>query len=223
MRLISRSLVLLLFLLRAAPVAIAQTTTNQSPASSMQGVAPRAPETNLEQEIDSEIASAGNGKASLTEVNKELSNPISSIWALQFQQNTFWLNKPERNVVNLLFQPVLPVSLTENWNLITRPVIPVFNSTPYVNKSGNLHRVTGFGDTVLVELLSPSPKVAGPWLFGAGPTFIFPTASNSRLGQNKWQIGPTGVSAIWARSGSRAYFLSSGGPSAARDRIRQVR
>src|SRR3984957_6914269 len=193
MRLISRSLVLLLFLLRAAPVAIAQTTTNQSPASSMQGVAPRAPETNLEQEIDSEIASAGNGKASLTEVNKELSNPISSIWALQFQQNTFWLNKPERNVVNLLFQPVLPVSLTENWNLITRPVIPVFNSTPYVNKSGNLHRVTGFGDTVLVELLSPGPRLAGPWLLGAGPTFIFPTASNSRLGQNNWQIGPTGL------------------------------
>jgi hypothetical protein len=93
---------------------------------------------------------------------------------LQFQQNTFWLNKPERNVVNLLLQPVLPVSLTDNWNLITRPVIPVFNSTPYVNKSGNLHRVTGFGDTVLVELLSPSPKLAGPWLFGAGPNFHLP-------------------------------------------------
>lgn len=119
----------------------------------MQGAAPSSHETNLEQEIDSEVASAGNGKASLTEVNKELSNPISSIWALQFQQNTFWLNKPARNVVNLLFQPVLPVSLTDNWNLITRPVIPVFNSTPYVNESGNLHRVTGFGDTVLVELL----------------------------------------------------------------------
>ncbi len=173
--------------------AIAQ-TTNQPPALTAQGATPsNAPAQSLEQEIDSDVAEAGNGKASLTEVNKELSNPISTIWALSFQQNTFWLNKPERNVVNLLFQPVLPVSLTSNWNLITRPVIPVFNSTPYVNKSGNLHRVTGFGDTVLVELLSPSPKLAGPWLVGAGPTFIFPTASNSRLGQNKWQIGPTGL------------------------------
>jgi hypothetical protein len=44
-----------------------------------------------------------------------------------------------------------------------------------------------------VELLSPSPRMTGPWLFGAGPTFIFPTASNSRLGQNKWQMGPAGV------------------------------
>ena len=130
---------------------------------------------------------------SLTEINKQLSNPISSIWALQFQQNTYWLNKPDRNLVNLQFQPVMPLALTDNWNLITRPVFQVFNSTPYVNESLHLHRVTGFGDTIVGSVLSPSPKLAGPWLLGAGPTFIFPTASNSRLGQNKWQLGPAGV------------------------------
>jgi len=130
---------------------------------------------------------------SLTEVNKQLSNPISSIWALQLQQNTYWLNKPDRNVVNLQFQPVLPLALTDDWNLITRPVFQVMNSTPYVNESLNLHRVTGFGDTIVGSVLSPSPKLAGPWLLGAGPTFILPTASNSRLGQNKWQLGPGGV------------------------------
>lgn len=122
---------------------------------------------------------------SLDEVNKELSNPISSIWALQLQENTYWLNKPDRNVVNLQFQPVLPLALTDDWNLITRPVFQVMNSTPYVNESLHLHRVTGFGDTILPTLISPSPKLAGPWLLGAGPSFIFPTASNSRLGQNK--------------------------------------
>lgn len=194
LKLLGRYLIVLFVLLCGTSNAIAQAVSNQSPVPSLQGAAPSgAPSPGLEQEIDSEVAEAGNGKASLTEVNKELSNPISTIWALSFQQNTFWLNKPERNVVNLLFQPVLPVSLTENWNLITRPVIPVFNSTPYVNKSGNLHRVAGFGDTVLVELLSPSPRLAGRWLLGAGPTFVFPTASNSWLGQNKWQIGPTGL------------------------------
>ena len=130
---------------------------------------------------------------SLDEVNKELSNPISSIWALQLQENTYWLNKPDRNVVNLQFQPVLPLALTDDWNLITRPVFQVMNSTLYVNESLHLHRVTGFGDTILATLISPSPKLAGPWLLGAGPSFIFPTASNSRLGQNKWQLGPAGV------------------------------
>ncbi len=130
---------------------------------------------------------------SLDEVNKELSNPISSIWALQLQENTYWLNKPNRNEVNLQFQPVLPLALTDDWNLITRLVFQVMNSNPYVNESGNLHRVTGFGDTILATLLSPSPKLAGPWLLGLGPTFIFPSATNSRLGQNKWQFGPAGV------------------------------
>jgi hypothetical protein len=130
---------------------------------------------------------------SLDEVNKELSNPISSIWALQLQENTYWLNKPDRNVVNMQFQPVLPLALTDDWNLITRPVFQVMNSTPYVNETGHLHRVTGFGDTILATLISPSPKIAGPWLLAAGPSFIFPTATNSRLGQNKWQLGPAGV------------------------------
>src|SRR5216684_1039328 len=142
--------------------------------------------------VPSSYAQTADSK-SLDEVNKELSNPISSIWALQIQENTYWLNKPDRNVVNLQFQPVLPIALTDNWNLITRPVLQVMNSRPYVNESGHLHRVTGFGDTILATLVSASPKLAGPWLLGAGPSFIFPTASNSRLGQNKWQIGPTGV------------------------------
>lgn len=185
---------LALFVICRTSYAIAQTANQPSTQGATPGNARvQGVEQELEQEINSEVAAAGNGKTSLTEINKELSNPISSIWALQFQQNTFWLNKPGRNVVNLLFQPVLPVSLTEKWSLITRPVIPVFNSALYVNNSGNLHRVSGSGDTVLVELLSPSPKLVGPWLLGAGPTFIFPTASNSRLGQNKWQIGPAGI------------------------------
>ena len=48
-----------------------------------------APAQSLEQEINSEVAEAGNGKASLTEVNKELSNPIPTIWALSFYKTRF--------------------------------------------------------------------------------------------------------------------------------------
>jgi hypothetical protein len=162
-------------------------------ASSMQAqtamTAPTAKNRAAEQMPDDE--------KSLTEVNKELSNPISTIWSLTFQENTYWLTAPadhsERNNINLQFQPVLPIGLTEDWNLINRPVFQVLNSTPYVNKSGNLHRVTGFGDTIFATMLSPTDKLTGDWLLAAGPSFIFPTASNSRLGQNKWQLGPAGV------------------------------
>jgi hypothetical protein len=101
--------------------------------------------------------------------------------------------RADRNLINLQFQPVLPISLTKDWNLINRPVFQLLNSTPYINRSGNFHRVTGFGDTVFVTLLSPSDELVGNWLLGAGPTFIFPTATNWRLGQNKWQMGPAGV------------------------------
>jgi hypothetical protein len=153
---------------------------------------------------------------SLDEVNKQLANPISSIWALQLQENAYWLNKPERNAVNLQFQPVLPLALTDDWNLITRPVFQVMNSSPYVNDSGNFHRVTGFGDTILATLFSPSPKLAGSWLLGAGPSFIFPTASNSRLGQNKWQLGPAGVFGYlgdkWIAGVFPQQWFSVGGP-----------
>ena len=54
-----------------------------------------------------------------TEVNKKLSNPISTIWALQLQENTYFIHpgfedKSSRNSVNLQFQPVLPLSLTDD-------------------------------------------------------------------------------------------------------------
>lgn len=88
---------------------------------------------------------------------------------------------------------MLPVSFTQDWNLISRPVVPLLNSNSYLNQSGNLHRVTGFGDTVLVSMLSPTDRLVRNWLIPAGPIFIFPTATNTRLGQNKWQLGPAGV------------------------------
>jgi hypothetical protein len=149
-----------------------------------------------------------------TEVNKELSNPISSIWALQIQENTFFIHpgiddKSSRNAVNVQFQPVLPLALTDDWNLITRPVFQIVNSVPVptLTRRGGvvapikvqqadevgIYQATGFGDTILATLLSPSPRLAGPWLLGAGPTFIFPTATTTNVGQKKWQLGPAGV------------------------------
>jgi len=155
-----------------------------------------------------------DNQKSLTEVNKELSNPISSIWALQLQENTFFIHpgiedKSSRNSVNVQFQPVLPVALTDDWNLINRPVFQVVNSVPVPTLTGRgvgvvppdqqaapevgIYQATGFGDTILATLLSPSPKLAGRWLLGAGPTFIFPTATTTNVGQKKWQLGPGGV------------------------------
>jgi hypothetical protein len=136
---------------------------------------------------------------SLTEVNKKLTNPISSLWSISFQQSNYLLDPgPGQSLrwnSNLNFQPVLPVTLTDNWNLITRPVIPLFVSQPHPDRNNptDIDRTTGFGDIALMEMFSPSPKLAGNWLLGLGPTFIFPTASTDWTGQGKWQVGPAAV------------------------------
>jgi hypothetical protein len=135
---------------------------------------------------------------SLEELNKELSNPVSSVWSISFQQNNYLLEidgKKDHWNSNLNFQPVLPVALTKNWNLITRPVVTLFNSSPHPNphNPAEIKRTTGFGDTVFMEMLAPTPKLVGKWLLGVGPTFIFPTASSDFTGQGKWQAGPAAV------------------------------
>jgi hypothetical protein len=143
--------------------------------------------------------SGGEPEVSLTEINKKLTNPVSDLWSIAFQQNNYILDmgagQPDHWNSNLNFQPVLPVALTGNWNLITRPVMTLFNSVPHPDphNPADIERTTGFGDTVLMELVSPSPKLVGNWLLGVGPTFIFPTASSDHTGQGKWQVGPAAM------------------------------
>ena len=116
-----------------------------------------------------------------------LANPVSNLWSLQFQFNNVNLTNDRWNY-NLNFQPVMPVSLTHDVNLITRPVVQAYNSAPYTDSLGNEQRTTNFGDWTQLEILSPAHS--GHWLLGLGPTFIFPTAGSVYTGQGKWQVGP---------------------------------
>ena len=121
-------------------------------------------------------------------------NPVTSLWQLQFQFNNVQLESSdfspvsEKWVNNLYFQPVMPVSLTKDWNLVTRPVITLYQSVPYPTATGSIERTTAFGDMILAQVLSPAGTE--PWIFGVGPTWIFPTAGSDFTGQGKWQVGP---------------------------------
>ena len=132
---------------------------------------------------------------SAVEISKQASNPLANVWLMQFQQNNNWLGMPSstRNRVqsNLQFQPLMSLKLTDNWNLYMRPAVQLFSSAPYQDNTGQVRRVTGLGDTALAFAVSPGPALVGHWLLAAGPTFIFPTATESLLGQKKWQFGPT--------------------------------
>ena len=124
-----------------------------------------------------QAAPATAAALSANELAKEISNPVTSLWQLQFQFNNLQLESSdlspvsERWVNNLYFQPVMPVSLTKDWNLVTRPVITVYQSVPYPTATGSIERTTHFGDTILAQVLSPAGTE--PWIWGVGPTWIF--------------------------------------------------
>ena len=136
------------------------------------------------------VTESSGGEESASELNRKLTNPVSSIWSISNQFNNFELNNGQWNN-NWNFQPVMPVSLTKDWNLITRPVMPFYNIVPHETFPGEFARATGLGDLALLELLSPAHS--GNWVLGAGPTAIFPTATSHFTGQGKWQLGPSAV------------------------------
>jgi Putative MetA-pathway of phenol degradation len=90
---------------------------------------------------------------------------------------------------DLLFQPLLPLKLNNDWRGVFRPVLTLFDSVPSLDQTGKTQRTTGFGDTILAAALSPRTTLVGSWLLALGPTFILPTGG-TELGQKKWQLGP---------------------------------
>ena len=76
------------------------------------------------------VTESSTGEESASELNRKLTNPVSSIWSISNQFNNFELNNGQWNN-NWNFQPVMPVSLTKDWNLITRPVMPFYNIVPH--------------------------------------------------------------------------------------------
>ena len=154
------------------------------------GVSLRLPFRNSENLTYGAVTESPTGEPSASELNRQLTNPVSSIWSISNQFNNFELNNGQWNN-NWNFQPVMPVSLTKDWNLITRPVMPFYNIVPHETSPDEFARDAGLGDLALLELLSPAHS--GNWVLGAGPTFIFPTATSHFTGQGKWQLGPSVV------------------------------
>ncbi len=124
---------------------------------------------------------------------QEAANPFSSRWLMQTQQNNNWVDMPagvgDRVQSNLMFQPLLSLALNQQWGLYLRPVATIVNSVPLPGRNGGSNRTSGFGDTVL-GVAAARPLFGGRLVLGAGPTFVFPTASERELGSDNWQIGP---------------------------------
>jgi hypothetical protein len=124
------------------------------------------------------------------ELAKKLANPIANLISVPFQNNTFYGMGSYNGTQNIMnFQPVIPVKLNENWNVITRVIVPIV--TQY-NLTGENTSQSGLSDITASAFFSPSHTHNG-LTWGVGPAFLIPTATDSYIGTGKFGIGPTAV------------------------------
>jgi hypothetical protein len=123
------------------------------------------------------------------ELAKAAQNPIASLISLPIQLNTNFDYGPDNKTQNTLnIQPVYPFQLSEDWNFITRTIVPVV-SNPSLVAGGS--RETGLGDMTFPGFFSPADS--GSWIWGAGPVVLLPTSTDDQLGADEWGAGASVV------------------------------
>jgi hypothetical protein len=129
-------------------------------------------------------------QAKEAELAKKLQNPVANLISVPIQNNwDFGIGPARAFKYTANIQPVIPFSISEDWNLITRTIMPViYAQSPVVGGSDH----SGLGDIVQSFFLSPKAPVGG-WILGAGPVLLWPSATDSVLGSGKWGAGPTAV------------------------------
>jgi len=122
---------------------------------------------------------------------QQLANPVASLISVPLQYNyddKYGItDEGSKHLINV--QPVIPFEVSDSYNVISRTILPVVaHSEPsYGSDSG------GLGDTLQSFFFSPKAPTAGGWIWGAGPALLLPTATDEKLGAEKWGIGPTAV------------------------------
>lgn len=122
---------------------------------------------------------------------QQLANPVAALISVPFQFNWDTGIGPggdgERTTLNV--QPVVPFSIGEDWNLISRTILPVVYQSDVLPRGGSQ---SGFGDVLQSLFLSPKQPTASGWIWGAGPAILLPTGS-SDFTLDQWALGPSVV------------------------------
>jgi hypothetical protein len=136
-------------------------------------------------------------------IGSKLSNPVSDLWqlAMSFNAPAFYdgdINSGSPQVGGVLnFQPTLPIPLwgegESEVRMIVRPIIPIIFSQPVPKGNNDFAHQGGIGDIELPMLLNVPAAKAGNWILGAGPVFLFPTATTDALGSDQFAMGPAVV------------------------------
>ena len=124
---------------------------------------------------------------------KEAKNPFANLINLQFFYDANLHVAPANETQQVLtIQPLIPFNLNADWTVITRTILPLIEQPGLAAGEG---WIRGPGDTQFAAFLSPAH--AGSFVWGIGPVFQLPTASNDALGQGKWGAGP-GAGVQWS-------------------------
>jgi len=135
-----------------------------------------------------QTAVMSHAEMSAEELAKLAQNPVGNLISLPFQNNTNFNVGPYSGTQNVLnIQPVIPISVNQDWNIITRTILPVV-SMPSLAVGED--RTNGLGDTTFTAFLSPAQPDDLIW--GAGPVFQLPTDTND-LGNKNWGMGASVV------------------------------
>lgn len=119
----------------------------------------------------------------------QLTNPVANLISVPLQSNFEFDLGPEEDGFRyrLVAQPVVPFEITDQWNLISRTILPM------IYTAGPGGDEFGLGDTVQSFFFSPKARTRRGVIWGVGPAMLFPTATDGALGQDQWGLGPTGV------------------------------
>jgi hypothetical protein len=158
-------------------VAKAQQNTSQSPASETQKLRSTA-----------EIGSASE-KGTDAAAKDAAENPVAAAISLPLQNNTYYGVGPYRRAENeLLIEPVVPIRISANWMVISRTILPVV-VVPRLSASAEVD----YGLSNIQPQFYLSPVHTGRFVWGVGPQLWLPTATDDKLGINKWGGGPAAV------------------------------
>jgi hypothetical protein len=125
----------------------------------------------------------------LTKLAKQTQNPVANLISVPFENNfNFGVGPNDVVAYDLDIEPIIPISLSEDWNLITRTIIPILSVN---SPAPGVPSTAGLGDINPTFFLSPAGSKKLLW--GVGPTFTFPTATDPVLGAGKWCAGPAVV------------------------------
>ena len=131
-------------------------------------------------------ASPAGAAMTAEELAKLAQNPVGNLISVPFQNNTNFNVGPLNGTQNILdIQPVIPIEVNTDWNIITRTIMPIIWMPALAPDIG---AKSGFGDIQFSALLSPASP--GQWIWGVGPIFQLPTNSSAELGNKNWGLGP---------------------------------